>query len=114
MGDDTERCRAESRAGIGELRVIERVVELGAESQLRVLPEPPDGCNFADGNIRVELSRAPDDPYARISVTCGAIGADYRSRADGRLIEVTAQARDSGAGGQEVAKCRAWANCREP
>ena len=39
LGDDTERCRAESRAGIGELRVIERVVELHAEGQDGVFPK---------------------------------------------------------------------------
>src|SRR5579864_9429821 len=91
--------------------MIERVIEFRAESQLRVLPEPSDGCNFANGNVRVELSRSPDDPYARISVSRRAIGADCRSRADSRLVKVSAQARGRSAWRQEVAIGRAGANC---
>ena len=66
--DDAEVCSPKIRAGIGELRVIEGIVELCAERQLCVFPEAPDRGRFADRKIRIELSRSVDDALTGISI----------------------------------------------
>src|SRR5690242_5192823 len=82
LRDDAEAGSAEVGAGVGELRMIQRVVELGAKRELRVFAEAADGGGFADGNIRVELIRSSDDAHPCIAVACGAVGADGGNRAD--------------------------------
>jgi len=66
--NDAEVCSPKIRAGIGELRVIEGIVELCAERQLCVFPEAPDRGRFADRKIRIELSRSVDDALTGISI----------------------------------------------
>ena len=67
--NDAEVCSPKIRAGIGELRVIEGIVELCTERQLCVFPEAPDRGRFADRKIRIELSRSVDDALTGISIT---------------------------------------------
>ena len=67
--DDAEVCSPKICAGIGELRVIEGIVELCTERQLCVFPEAPDRGHLADREIGIELSRSVDDALTRISIT---------------------------------------------
>ena len=66
--NDAEVCSPKIRAGIGELRVIEGIVELCPERQLCVFPEATDGGRFAEREIRIELSRSVDDALTGISI----------------------------------------------
>src|SRR5438445_12514059 len=56
--DDTEVCRPKIRTGIGELRVIEGIVELHSESKLSVFPKTSRRSRLAEREIRIELSRS--------------------------------------------------------
>ena len=66
--DDAEVCSPKIRAGIGELRVIEGIVELCAERQLCVFPKAPDRGRFADRKIRIKLSRSVNNALTGISI----------------------------------------------
>jgi hypothetical protein len=83
---DSEVCGPKIRAWIGELRMIEGIVKLRAERQLRGFPETPDRGHFADREIRIELSRSIDDALTRISITQGPVGPDGGRVANSRLI----------------------------
>ncbi len=67
--NNAEVCRSKIRSWIGELWVIEGIVELCPERQLCVFPEAPNRGRFAEREIRIELSRSVDDALACISIT---------------------------------------------
>src|SRR5258708_36262845 len=69
LRDDAEACRPKIRARIGELRVVEGIVELRAKSKLCVFPDAAHRGRLADGEIRIELARPVKDALPGISVT---------------------------------------------
>src|SRR5467141_2055906 len=112
--DDAEVCSPKIRAGIGELRVIEGIVELRTERQLCVFPEAPDRGRFADRKIRIKLSRSVDDALTGISIAQRPVGPDGGSSTNGRRINPIMQSRAGSTGGYQISVCRAWAksDCR--
>jgi hypothetical protein len=109
--DDAEGGRPKSCAGISELRVVEGVVELRAESQLGVFAQAADGGHFADGDIRIELSRSVDNALTGVPITRRSVGTNGGRTADSRRINPITQARACAAGGHEIFVRRAWAEC---
>src|ERR1700730_1383233 len=86
LRNNAEACGPKIRAWIGELRVIEGIVKLCAERQLRGFPEAPDCGHFADREIRIEWARSVDDALTRISITQRPVGPDGGRAANSRLI----------------------------
>src|SRR4029450_11258507 len=59
--DDAEVCGPKVGSGIGELRMVQSVVELHAESELCIFAKAADCSGFAEREIGIELSRAVHD-----------------------------------------------------
>src|SRR5579884_1612308 len=78
LGDDAEICGAEVCARVGELRMIESVIELGPKSELAIFAQAAHGRDFSDGDVGIELPRAGENTDACIAVSRGAVGTQYR------------------------------------
>src|SRR2546425_10936273 len=74
LADDAEVGRPEIRTGIGELRVIESIVELHTERKLCVFPKAAGRSRLAEREVRVELSRPVHNALTCTPVTCRAVG----------------------------------------
>src|ERR1700730_14601105 len=111
LRNDAEVCRSQSSAGIAELWVVQRIVELHPESKLCAFPKAPDRGRLADREIRIELSRSVGNTLTSIPVTQRAVGPDCGRITDCRLIHPITQTRPGSAGGHQIFVCRGWAKC---
>src|SRR2546425_8170121 len=111
LADDAEVGRPKIRTGIGELRVIEGIVELYTESKLCVFPKAADRSRLTEREIRIELSRSVENTLTGISVTRRSIGPNCGRLTDCRLINPIVQTRRGSARGYQIFVCRACAKC---
>ena len=82
LRDHAEGGGTERRPRIGELRVIQRVVEFRTEGQDGVFAKSSDAESLTQGEIRIELAGTLHDALARGAVAGGPVGPDRGRSAD--------------------------------
>src|SRR5262245_18619807 len=109
--DDAEVCGPKVGSGIGELRMVQSVVELHAESELCIFAKAADCSGFAEREIGIELSRAVHDALTGASVTGRSVRPDGRGFADCRFVNPVVQTIRGPARCRQIFVCRSWAKC---
>src|ERR1035437_4529558 len=87
LRDHAEGGGAEGRPGIGELRVVQRVVEFRAEGQDAVFAKCADAERLAEREIGIELAGARHDALAGAAVSGGPVGSDGGRGTDGGGVD---------------------------
>lgn len=92
VGDCAKGRIAEVGVGILKQRMIENVEELGAELEVRAIPDLVDREIFEQGEVEVKLAGTAENANARVAEAgSDAIVADDRRSCEAVLVDVIAQ-----------------------